>query len=186
MSTIQPHPDNLAWVDCEMTGLDPEEDIIIEIAMVITDKFLNIIAEGPVLAIHQPEAILKNMDAWNTKQHTRSGLVERVKASTISIEEAEEVMLDFVMRHVPPQKSPMCGNTICQDRRFMAKYMPTLEKYFHYRNLDVSVFQEVAKRWNPMLLKGFTKSRQHLALLDIRESVDELKYYRNCFLICED
>jgi len=185
MNTIQPHPDNRAWVDLEMTGLDPQKDKIIEFAMVITDPNLNIIAEGPVLAIYQPDEILEQMDAWNTKQHTRSGLIERVKASKVTEEEAEELMLDFLMMHVPPQKSPMCGNTICQDRRFLARYMPTLEKYFHYRNLDVSVLRELARLWQPNLLEGFKKSAQHLALADVLESIEELKYYRSCFLKCE-
>ena len=179
---MQPHPDNRIWLDLEMTGLDPAKDRIIEIAMVVTDSELNAIAEAPALAIHQPESILQGMDTWNTKQHTRSGLLDRVRESKVTIMEAEEIMLDFAMTHVPPQKSPMCGNTICQDRRFLARYMPALEKYFHYRNLDVSVLKELARLWRPSILQGFKKNAQHLALADVLESIEELKYYRNCFL----
>jgi oligoribonuclease len=182
---MEPNPENRIWIDLEMTGLNPTHDHIIEIATVITDKNLNIIAEGPVLAIHQPDAILDKMDNWNTKQHTRSGLVDRVKASKITVEEAEEATLDFIMAYVPPQKSPMCGNTICQDRRFLFQYMPTLERYFHYRNLDVSVFKELASLWKPKLLEGFKKNATHLALADILESIQELRYYRDHFLNVE-
>lgn len=179
---MQPNADNRIWIDLEMTGLHPVQDRILEIATVVTDKELNIIAEGPVLAIHQPEEILANMDNWNTNQHTRSGLLERVRASQVTVEEAEEITLEFVMTHVPPRKSPMCGNTICQDRRFLFQYMPILEKYFHYRNLDVSVFKELARLWRPELCDGFKKTATHLALADVLESIEELKYYRKEFL----
>lgn len=179
---MEPSAENRIWIDLEMTGLNPEHDRIIEIATVITDKNLNIIAEGPVLAIHQPDELLDTMDNWNTKQHTRSGLLERVKASQVTEAQAEEETLDFIMTHVPPQKSPMCGNTICQDRRFLFQYMRTLERYFHYRNLDVSVFKELAALWRPELLSGFKKNATHLALADILESIAELRYYREHFL----
>ncbi len=179
---MHPNPNNRIWIDLEMTGLNPLYDHIIEIATVITDKDLEIIAKGPVFAIHQPDTILERMDNWNIKQHTRSGLLARVKDSQTTVQMAEEITLDFIMQHVPPNKSPMCGNTICQDRRFLFQYMPVLEKYFHYRNLDVSVLKELAYLWKPDLLNGFEKKSQHLALEDAMDSIRELKYYRDTFL----
>ncbi len=179
---IKPNPENLVWVDLEMTGLDPDRDVIIEIATIVTDKDLNVIAEGPVLAVHQPDAVLAAMDEWNTRTHTASGLVARIRASQVTAEDAEAETLDFIMRHVPPRKSPMCGNSICQDRRFMVRGMPKLEQYFHYRNLDVSTLKELAQRWAPEVLKGLTKANTHKALDDIRESIEELRYYRQHFI----
>lgn len=181
---MQPSNDNLIWIDLEMTGLDVEQDKIIEIATIITDKNLDIIAEGPVLAIHQSNTMLEGMDNWNTKQHTRSGLVERVRNSQTTMQEAEEATLEFVMTHVPPQKSPICGNGICQDRRFLARYMPSLERYFHYKNLDVSVVGMLARFWKPEILENFTKELQHLAQADILESIKELRFYKQHFLNC--
>ncbi len=172
------HPDNLIWIDLEMTGLDTGSDRIIEIATVVTDSELRILGEGPVLAIHQADEVLSGMDEWNTRQHTRSGLVERVRASTVDEAEAQRLTLEFVQRHVPPGASPMCGNTICQDRRFMARLMPELEAYFHYRNLDVSTLKELGRRWYPERLKGFSKESAHLALEDIMDSIRELRFYR--------
>jgi len=179
---MDPKPDNLVWLDLEMTGLDVDNDLIIEIATIVTDPHLNIIAEGPVFAIHQSDDKLAGMDKWNTSQHTKSGLVDRVKASKVTEIDAEEETLEFIMRHVPMKKSPMCGNTICQDRRFLYKHMPTLEQYFHYRNLDVSTLKELAKRWAPGIAEGFKKASKHLALEDIRESIEETKYYREHFI----
>ena len=176
------HPDNLIWIDLEMTGLDPENDRIIEIATLVTDPQLNELAEGPVLAIHQSEAVLAGMDEWNTRQHGASGLVERVRASTVDESEAVEQTLAFLRRYVPRGKSPMCGNSICQDRRFLARYMPALEQFFHYRNLDVSTLKELARRWRPDVYAGFSKEGAHLALQDIRESIRELDHYRAHFL----
>ena len=173
---------NLIWIDLEMTGLDTENDVIIEIATIVTDAQLNILAEGPVLAIHQSDAILNGMDDWNTRQHGQSGLVERVRKSTTTAKEAERITLAFLQDYIDPRKSPMCGNSICQDRRFMAKHMPELEAYFHYRNLDVSTLKELARRWQPDILKGFAKKASHLAMDDIRESIAELKYYREHFI----
>ena len=170
--------ENLVWIDLEMTGLDPMSDCIIEIATIVTDKNLEEIAVGPVLAIYQEEAVMQSMDEWNTKQHGKSGLTERVKNSSISAADAEKTTLDFLQQHVPANSSPMCGNSICQDRRFMARLMPELEGYFHYRNLDVSTLKELAQRWYPEVAKGFTKESKHLALDDIRDSIEELKYYR--------
>ena len=173
---------NLIWIDLEMTGLIPERDVIIEIATIVTDQNLNTLAEGPVLAIHQPTAVLGAMDEWNTKQHNGSGLVARIQASDVSVAEAEAQTIDFLKAWVPAGKSPICGNSICQDRRFLARYMPKLEAYFHYRNLDVSTIKELAARWKPELLKGVKKNGTHLALDDIRDSIEELKYYRaHCF-----
>ncbi len=169
--------ENLIWVDLEMTGLDPDNDRIIEIATVITDPQLEILAEGPVIAIHQPPDVLNAMDEWNTRQHRKSGLWERVLRSRVSVGEAEQMTLEFLQQYVPPGKSPMCGNSICQDRRFMYRLMPELEAYFHYRNLDVSTIKELVGRWAPELA-GFEKESQHLALADIRDSIEELKYYR--------
>jgi len=170
--------DNLIWIDLEMTGLDPKRDVIIEIATVVTDAQLNVLAEGPVIAIKQSDAKLAGMDDWNTKHHTRSGLVDRVKHSRTCAQEAEQMTLEFLRRYVPKGKSPMCGNTICQDRRFLNKYMPELEAYFHYRHLDVSTLKELAIRWAPSVYKGVQKKSKHLALSDILDSIDELKYYR--------
>jgi oligoribonuclease len=175
-------PLRLIWIDLEMTGLDTNTDHIIEIATIVTDKDLNILAEGPVLAIHQPDTVLNAMDNWNRKQHGGSGLTERVRASTITVEEAEQQTLAFLSQWVNTRDSPMCGNSICQDRRFLAREMPKLEAYFHYRNLDVSTLKELARRWMPQVFDGIKKSSTHLALDDIRESIEELKYYRQTML----
>lgn len=174
--------DNLIWLDMEMSGLSPENDRILELAVVVTDAELNVIAESPVLVLHQTDAVLDGMDAWNKGTHGRSGLIEKVKASALDEQTATEQMLAFLKQHVPAGKSPMCGNSICQDRRFMARYMPDLEKYFHYRNLDVSTFKELARRWKPEIYSGFKKASRHEALADIYESIDELKYYREHFI----
>lgn len=176
-------PDNLIWIDLEMTGLDPEKERIIEMAVIVTDSELNIIAEAPVFAMHQSDELLGNMDSWNTKQHNASGLVARVRASQISEREAEHAILAFLKQYVPAGKSPMCGNTVYQDRRFLTKYMPELEKFFHYRLVDVSTLKELALRWAPQIYAGIQKESKHLALDDIRESIEELKYYRKHFLI---
>ena len=173
---------NLVWIDLEMTGLDPQNDQIIEIATVVTDVELNELAEGPVLAIHQPEAVLAGMDEWNTRQHGKSGLTERVRNSRIDIAAAERETLRFLGDWVPKGASPICGNSICQDRRFMARLMPELEGFFHYRNLDVSALKELARRWAPEVYKGFNKDSSHLALDDIRDSIAELRYYRERLL----
>ena len=173
---------NLIWIDLEMTGLDTVNDDIIEIATIMTDKDLNILAEGPVLAIHQPDTVLDKMDEWNQRQHGMSGLIERVKKSTVSMQEAERQTLDFIAQYVEKGKSPICGNSICQDRRFLARQMPELEDYFHYRNLDVSTLKELAARWQPDVLAGLVKEGKHLALDDIRDSIKELKYYREHML----
>ncbi len=178
----RPNELNLIWVDLEMTGLDPETDRIIEVALVVTDPDLNILAEGPVYAIHQPDEILNAMDAWNKGTHGRSGLIERVKASNVTEAMAEDALIEFLEAYVPKGKSPMCGNTICQDRRFMAKTMPKLEAYFHYRNLDVSTLKELSRRWKPGLMEGFKKLQKHTALADIMESIEELRYYREHFI----
>ncbi|HSH87386.1 MAG: oligoribonuclease [Methylophilus sp.] len=175
--------DNLIWLDMEMSGLLPDTDRILELAAVVTDAQLNVIAESPVLVIHQSDAVLDGMDAWNKGTHGRSGLIDKVKASTLDEEAATDAMLSFLKEHVPASKSPMCGNSICQDRRFMARYMPRLEQFFHYRNLDVSVFKELSRRWRPDIYSGFKKASRHEALADIYESIDELKYYREHFLI---
>lgn len=173
---------NLIWTDLEMTGLLPDQDQIIEIATVVTDGDLNIIAQGPVIAIHQPAGIMASMDAWNTSHHGGSGLTERVRVSQQSMDDAEQETLRFLRQYVVEGKSPMCGNSICQDRRFMARLMPELEAFFHYRNLDVSTLKELAGRWKPELAAGFVKKGAHLALDDILESIDELKYYRETFI----
>jgi oligoribonuclease len=169
---------NLIWIDLEMTGLDTDNDDIIEIATIVTDAELNILAEGPVMAIHQPDERLSTMDEWNTNQHGKSGLTERVRQSTLDEAEAERRTIAFLEQYVPAKTSPMCGNSICQDRRFMARCMPTLEAFFHYRNLDVSTLKELARRWSPAVAAGFTKESSHLAMDDIRDSIAELKYYR--------
>ena len=173
---------NLVWLDMEMTGLDPERDRIIEVAIVVTDAQLNVVAEAPVLVLHQADSVLEAMDDWNKSTHARSGLIAKVKASTTVEAEAEQVYLDFLAEHLPSKTSPICGNSICQDRRFMARNMPRLEAYFHYRNLDVSTLKELVKRWKPELAKGLTKHGKHEALADIYESIEELKYYREHFL----
>lgn len=178
----RPNEFNLVWVDMEMTGLDPDNDRIIEVAVVVTDAQLNILAEGPVFAIHQSEATMNGMDAWNKGTHGRSGLIERVKTSTVSEADAESALIDFLKHFVPVGKSPMCGNTICQDRRFMVRGMPKLEAFFHYRNLDVSTLKELCKRWKPEIATGFKKHQKHTALADIIESVEELRYYRQHFI----
>src|SRR3989339_748496 len=173
---------NLAWMDLEMTGLNPEHDRILEMATIITDNELNILAEGPVLAIHQSEAALQDMDDWNIKHHTASGLIERVQKSIITEKKAEEETLNFIQQYVKKHRSPLCGNSIYQDRRFLIRYMPTLADYFHYRNLDVSTVKILAKIWKPEIMKGLKKDSHHRALQDIHDSIEELKYYRKYFL----
>jgi len=174
---------NLIWLDMEMSGLLPDSDRILELAVVVTDANLNVLGESPVFVIHQSDAVLDGMDAWNKGAHGRSGLIEKVKSSTLSEDEATLQMVTFLKQYVPAGKSPMCGNSICQDRRFMARYMPDLEKYFHYRNLDVSTFKELARRWKPEIYSGFKKASKHEALADIYESIEELKYYREHFIV---
>lgn len=169
---------NLIWIDLEMTGLQPEKDHIIEIATVVTDSALNVLAEGPVFAIHQSDELLHQMDEWNTRQHRASGLVARVKASQVNEQAAEAAMLEFLRQYVPEGKSPLCGNSVWQDRRFLTRYMPTLEKYFHYRLIDVSTLKELALRWAPEIYNGLQKEGRHLALDDIHDSIAELRYYR--------
>ena len=171
-------PTRLIWIDLEMTGLKPDTDHIIEIATVVTDKHLNTLAEGPVLAIHQTDETLDAMDDWNRRQHGASGLAARVRASTITVQEAERLTVEFLSRWIEPGVSPMCGNSICQDRRFLARHMPKLERFFHYRNLDVSTLKELARRWAPGVVEGFTKQGTHLAHADIMESIRELQHYR--------
>jgi oligoribonuclease len=172
----------LVWLDMEMTGLDPDRDRIIELALVVTDSQLNTVAEGPVWVVHQTDAALDAMDSWNKGTHGKSGLIDKVKASTLAEADVEQQALAFLKEWVPQRTSPMCGNSICQDRRFMARYMPALEAYFHYRNLDVSTLKELCKRWKPEVAKGLVKQGKHEALADIYESIDELKYYRDNFL----
>jgi oligoribonuclease len=173
---------HLIWIDLEMTGLDPDSDLIIEIATVITDKDLNILAQGPVLAVHQSDAALAAMDDWNQQHHGQSGLIERVRASTINDAEAERLTIEFLKNWVPENTSPICGNSIGQDRRFLVRYMPKLEAYFHYRNIDVSTLKELAARWAPEVKDGFNKESTHQALDDILESIEELRYYRKHFI----
>ena len=175
--------DRLVWLDMEMSGLNPEKERILEIAMVITNGDLEIVAEGPVLVIHQEDALLDGMDAWNKGTHGRSGLITKVKESTLSEETAEKLCLEFLSKHVKAGVSPMCGNTIHQDRRFMARYMPKLEAYFHYRNIDVSTVKELCRRWQPEIAKSFAKQQAHTALADILESIEELRHYREKFFI---
>jgi len=173
---------NLIWIDLEMTGLDPDNDLIIEIATVITDKNLNVLAQGPVMAVHQSDAALAAMDDWNQQHHGQSGLIDRVKASTINDAEAERLTIEFLKQWVPENTSPICGNSIGQDRRFLYRYMPKLEAYFHYRNIDVSTLKELAARWAPAVKDGFNKESTHQALDDILESIEELRYYREHFI----
>src|SRR5580693_7699828 len=175
---VMANHDYLIWIDLEMTGLMPDTDQIIEIATVVTDKDLNVVAEGPDLAIHQPEEVLARMDSWNQRQHGGSGLLARVRSSHMTLAEAERQTVLFLSTHVLPNVSPMCGNSICQDRRFLARLMPELEKFFHYRNLDVSTLKELARRWMPGLSTGFSKQSAHLARADIHESIKELRFYR--------
>ncbi len=172
----------LIWIDMEMTGLKPDADRIIEVALVITDQQLNVVAEGPVRVVHQSDDVLDAMDSWNKGTHGRSGLIDKVKAATTSEAEVEVDLLRFVAAFVPPNTSPMCGNSVCQDRRFLARYMPRLEAHFHYRNLDVSTLKELARRWKPEIMPGLSKQSKHEALADIYESIEELKYYRTHFL----
>ena len=179
---VRPNEFNLVWVDMEMTGLDPDNDRIIEVAVIVTDSELNVLAEGPVFAIHQSDETLDKMDAWNKGTHGRSGLIDRVKASTVTEAQAEEALIEFLKRFVPAGKSPMCGNSICQDRRFMVRGMPKLEAFFHYRNLDVSTLKELCKRWKPEVAAAFKKHQKHTALADIVESIEELRYYREHFI----
>ncbi len=182
MSTTRKN-DRLVWVDMEMSGLQPETDRILEIAMIVTDGDLNIVAEGPVLVVHQEDAVLDRMDAWNKGTHGKSGLIDKVKASTLTEADVEAECLAFLKQHVKSSISPMCGNTIHQDRRFMNRYMPKLEAYFHYRNIDVSTIKELCKRWQPEIAKGFSKQQAHTALADIIESVEEPRYYREKLFI---
>lgn len=180
---MAPNRDNLIWIDLEMTGLNPDRDHIIEIATVVTDSQLHTVAEGPVFAIHQPDSILDMMDEWNTKQHNKSGLITRVQQSNVTLEQAQAETIEFLMHHVPPGRSPMCGNSICQDRRFLFRWMSKLEQYFHYRNLDVSSVKMLAYHWYPQLLKNIKpkKESKHLALQDIYDSIAELRYYQQNF-----
>ncbi|MBU1665702.1 MAG: oligoribonuclease [Gammaproteobacteria bacterium] len=173
---------HLVWIDMEMSGLEPDSDSVLEVALIVTDKDLNLVEEGPVLVVHQSDAVLDAMDNWNKGTHGKSGLIDKVKASTLSDADVEAQMIEFMKKHVGERKSPMCGNSICQDRRFLARHMPKLEAYFHYRNLDVSTLKELAARWRPELKDGFKKANSHTALADIQESIEELKYYRDTFI----
>jgi len=172
---------NLVWMDLEMTGLNPDTDRIIEAAIVVTDSNLETIAEAPTLVVHQPDSVLDGMDKWNTSTHGKSGLIDKVKASTLNEADVEAQMVEFMQQYVPTRISPMCGNSICQDRRFLARWMPKFEEYFHYRNLDVSTIKELAKRWKPEMTKGLKKHGKHEALADIYESIEELRHYREHF-----
>ena len=178
----QVNNNNLIWIDMEMSGLIPDSDRILEVALVVTDSQLNVVAEAPVLAVHQSDSILDNMDKWNKSTHAKSGLINKVKASKLNEDKVEKDMITFLQEYVPSGISPMCGNTICQDRRFLARTMPKLEAYFHYRNLDVSTLKELVKRWKPDILAGLTKQGKHEALADIYDSIAELKYYREHFI----
>ncbi len=173
---------NLIWIDMEMSGLSPENDRIIEVALVVTDSQLNVVAEAPVLVVFQPDTVIDAMDSWNTATHTRSGLIEKVRSSRLVEDEVEARMIAFLQEHIPPGISPMCGNSICQDRRFLSRWMPKLEAYFHYRNLDVSTLKELAKRWKPEALAGLAKQSRHEALADIYDSIAEMKHYREHFI----
>ena len=173
---------HLVWIDMEMSGLEPDRDSVLEVALIVTDKDLNLVEEGPVLVVHQSDAVLDAMDNWNKGTHGKSGLIDKVKASPLSEADVEAQMIEFMKKHVGERKSPMCGNSICQDRRFLARHMPKLEDYFHYRNLDVSTLKELAARWRPELKDGFEKANSHTALADIQESIEELKYYREHFI----
>jgi len=173
---------HLVWIDMEMSGLDPDSDRVLEVALIVTDKDLNLVETGPVLVVHQRDEVLDGMDSWNKGTHGKSGLIDRVKASTLSEADVEAQMIEFMKQHVGERTSPMCGNSICQDRRFLARHMPKLEAYFHYRNLDVSTLKELAARWRPDLKDGFKKANSHTALADIQESIEELKYYRDNFI----
>jgi oligoribonuclease len=173
---------NLVWVDMEMSGLNPDTDRVLEIAVVVTDAQLEVLAEGPVLVVHQSDRVLAGMDSWNTATHGRSGLTERVRTSRLGEGHAQQQMIDFLQTLVPARKSPMCGNSICQDRRFMARWLPQLEAYFHYRNLDVSTLKELARRWKPDVYRSFEKKSRHEALADIYESIDEMRHYRQYFI----
>jgi oligoribonuclease len=175
-------PNNLIWIDMEMSGLDPDADKVLEVALIVTDSQLNTLAEGPVLVVHQPDAVFDRMDDWNKSTHAKSGLIDRVKAATLDEADVERRLVAFLAEHVPAKTSPMCGNSVHQDRRFLARHMPALEAHFLYRNLDVSTLKELAKRWKPGIMAGLTKHGKHEALADIRESIEELKYYREHFL----
>jgi oligoribonuclease len=177
------HDDNLIWVDMEMSGLQPDTDRVLEIAMIATTPQLEVLGESPVIVLHQADAVLDGMDAWNKGTHGKSGLIDKVKASTLDEPGAEEALIEWMKLFVSKSKSPMCGNTICQDRRFMARWLPRLEGWFHYRNIDVSTLKELARRWKPAALEGFRKQQAHTALADIRESIEELKHYRTSFIL---
>jgi len=181
-ATLTKSDQNLVWLDCEMTGLEPDADRLIEIAVIVTSADLSVRIEGPVLVIHQTDETLNKMDAWNKGTHGRSGLIDKVKASTVTEAEAEQQLIAFLQQYVPKGTAPMCGNTIGQDRRFLVRYMPKLEAFFHYRNLDVSTLKELAKRWRPEIYAGFKKAQKHTALADVHESIEELAYYREHFL----
>ena len=178
-------PGNLIWIDMEMSGLSPDNDRVLEVAIVITDAQLNVVAEGPVRVVHQPDAVFERMDSWNKSTHKKSGLIDRAKAAIQNEAEVEAELIAFLAQHLPENTSPMCGNSICQDRRFLARHMPKLEAFFHYRNLDVSTLKELAKRWKPGIMAGFAKHGKHQALADIHESIEELRYYKEKFLNLE-
>ncbi len=183
---LQKSDQNLAWIDCEMSGLDPDKERLLEIAVIVTGPQLEPRVEGPVLVIHQSDELLAQMDPWNKATHGRSGLIDKVRSSTLTEAQAEQQILDFLARYLPQKVSPMCGNTIGQDRRFLVNYMPRLEGFFHYRSIDVSTLKELAKRWRPRLYAGFRKQQSHTALADVHESIDELVYYRETFLRLQD